>query len=116
DGNLSRTKFSNVSPDYFQVLGTPLVRGRFFAAGDEQAAPRVALIDEAFLRRYFPNSDPIGRHIKPGPRESNAPWSTIVGIVGNIKAEGFDQPDQPHFYMPVLQNPGYAMALYVRTE
>jgi predicted permease len=117
DGNLPRSKFTTVSPDYFRVLGTPLVRGRFFEPGDDvEAAARVALIDETFVRRFFPNTDPIGRHIKPGPRESKAPWLTIAGVVGNIKTDGFDQPDQPHIYLPILQLPGYSMAVYLRTE
>jgi putative ABC transport system permease protein len=116
DANLPRTKFSSVSPDYFRVLGTPLVRGRFFGAGDDEQAPPVALVDQALVQRYFANTDPIGKQIKPGTRESQAPWFTITGIVGNIKTDGFDQPDQPHIYIPILQNPGYAMAVYVRTE
>lgn len=116
DGNLPRSKFTTVSPDYFRVLGTPLVRGRFFEPGDDVDAARVALIDETMVRRFFPNTDPIGRHIKPGPRESKAPWLTIVGVVGNIKTEGFEKPDQPHIYLPIFQNPGYSMAVYVRTE
>ena len=65
---------------------------------------------------FSPMPIPSGRHIKPGPRESKSPWLTIVGVVGNIKTDGFDQPDQPHLYLPILQNPGYAMAVYVRTE
>ena len=116
DANLPRTRFSAVSADYFRVLRTPLVRGRFFEPGDDQQTPRVALIDEALAQRFFPNSDPIGRHVRPGPRDSNAPWLTITGVVGNIKSDGFDQPDQPHLYFSILQNPGYAMAVYLRTE
>jgi putative ABC transport system permease protein len=115
DANLPRTKFSAVSADYFRVLGTPLLRGRFFAPGDDEEAARVALIDNALAQKFFPNTDPIGRQIKPGPPESKAPWMTITGIVGNIKTDGFDQPDQPHLYLPILQNPGYSMAVYVRT-
>lgn len=110
------TKFSAVSPDYFRVLGTPLIRGRFFEAGDDEQAPRVVLIDEALAHRFFPNIDPIGRHVKPGPRESKAPWMTIAGVVGNIKTDGFDKADQPHLYLPIIQSPGYSMAVYVRTE
>ena len=116
DANLPRTKFTSVSADYFRVLGTPLVRGRYFEPGDEQKTPRVALIDEVLAQRYFANTDPIGRRLKFGPRESNAPWMTISGIVGNIKTEGFDQPYQPHLYVSILQNPGYSMAVYVRTD
>jgi putative ABC transport system permease protein len=116
DGTLQLTKFSTVSPDYFRVLGAPLVRGRFFEAGDDEQAARVVLIDEALAQRFFPNVDPLGRHVKPGSRESRAPWMTIVGVVGNIKTDGFDKPDTPHFYLPMFQSPGYAMAVYVRTQ
>lgn len=116
DQNVPRTKFSAVSADYFRVLATPLVRGRFFAPSDDLDAPRVVLIDEALAHRYFPNTDPVGRRVKPGPRDGNAPWMTIAGVVGNIKTDGFDKADQPHLYLPVLQSPGYAMAVYLRTE
>jgi predicted permease len=116
DNNLPIARASSVSPDYFHVLQSPLVRGRFFTAGDDDQAPRVALIDETLQRRFFPNADPIGRRIKFGGRSSNAPWMTIAGVVGNIKTDGFDQPDQPHIYLPIFQDPGYAMAVYLRTE
>ncbi|HKR58844.1 MAG TPA: ABC transporter permease [Pyrinomonadaceae bacterium] len=116
NNNLPRTKFSAVSADYFRVLSTPLVRGRFFTPSDEGQAPPVVLVDEALAQRYFNNTDPVGKRIKPGRRESNAPWMTIVGLVGNIKTGGFDQPDEPHLYVPMLQNAGYAMAVYVRTN
>jgi len=116
DSNPPRAQVSAVSPDYFRVLGAPLVRGRFFAASDERQAPSVALIDEAMASRYWLNEDPVGRRIKFGRSGSNAPWMTIAGVVGNIKTDGLDQPDQPHLYLPILQNPGYAMAVYIRAE
>jgi predicted permease len=116
DSNPPRAQVSVVSPDYFRVLGTPLVRGRFFAESDEGQALRVTLIDEGMASRYWPNEDPVGRRIKFGRRGSNAPWMTIAGVVGNIKTDGLDQPDQPHLYLPILQNPGYAMAVYIRAE
>jgi putative ABC transport system permease protein len=117
EGALPTAQFSIVSPDYFNALRTPLIRGRAFTEGDDRSsAARVALIDEALVRRYFGNQDPLGRRIKFGPRSSNAPWLTIVGVVGNIKSDGFDQPDQPHLYFPIFQNPSYAMAVYLRTD
>jgi putative ABC transport system permease protein len=105
-----------VSPDYFRTLQTPLKRGRFFTAADDRQAPQVVLIDEALAQRYFTNRDPLGLRIKPGGPTSQAPLMTIVGIVGNIKSDGFDQPDQPHLYFPLFQNPAYAMAIYLRTD
>jgi putative ABC transport system permease protein len=116
DAEHPSAQLSSVSPDYFRALGTPLVRGRFFADSDAVESQRVALIDEAAARRFWPNEDPLGRRVKQGGRASNAPWATIIGVVGNVKTEGFDQPDHPHLYLSALQNPGYAMAVYLRAE
>jgi putative ABC transport system permease protein len=116
DAHLPRAQAPAVTADYFSALGAPLARGRFFAEGDDLEAPRVVLIDQTLARRYWPNSDPIGRHLKFGGRNSNAPWATIVGVVGDIKTDGFDQPDQPHIYQSFLQSPAYAMAIYWRSE
>ncbi|HEX7772130.1 MAG TPA: ABC transporter permease, partial [Pyrinomonadaceae bacterium] len=104
-----------VSPDYFRTLEVPLKRGRFFTDADDRQAPRVVLIDEALAARYFPNRDPIGVRIKRGT-QAEAPWHTIVGVVGNVKTDGFDQPDQPHLYHPLFQNPPYPLAIYLRTD
>jgi putative ABC transport system permease protein len=116
DGNIPIAQGSAVSSDYFRALGTPLVRGRLFTEGDDINTAPVVLIDEALAQRYFANQDPVGHRIKPGGRGSNAPLRTIAGVVGNIKTDGFDKPDQPHLYFPILQSPGYAMAVYLRTE
>ncbi len=105
-----------VSPDYFRTMETPLKRGRFFTDADDRQAPQVVLIDEAFAARYFSNRDAVGLRIKRGGPASEAPWMTIVGLVGNIKSDGFDKPDQPHLYFPIFQNPAYAMAIYMRTD
>jgi len=105
-----------VSPDYFRTMETPLKRGRFFSDADDQKAAKVVLIDEALVQRYFNDRDPVGLRIKFGGRSSQAPWTTIVGIVGNVKSDGFDQPDQPHLYFPIYQNPTYAMAIFLRTD
>jgi hypothetical protein len=105
-----------VSPDYFRTMETPLKRGRFFTDSDDRQAPQVVLIDEALVERYFNNRDPVGARMKRGGPTSEAPWMTIVGIVGNIKSDGFDKPAQPHLYFPIFQNPAYAMAIYLRTD
>ncbi|HJP92097.1 MAG TPA: ABC transporter permease [Pyrinomonadaceae bacterium] len=109
-------QISVVSPDYFRTIETPLKRGRFFSDADDRQAPQVVLIDEALVKRYFNNRDPVGLRIKRGGAASDTPWMTIVGIVGNIKSDGFDQPDQPHLYFPIFQNPAYAMAIFLRTD
>ena len=116
DSSLPTAQGSAVSVDYFRLLNTPLLRGRMFTDGDDLNAPNVVLIDDALAQRYFANQDPLGHRIKRGGRQSKAPWLTIVGVVGNIKSDGFDQPDQPHAYSPILQNPNYSMAVFLKTE
>lgn len=117
EGNPPRALSAAVSPEYFQTIGAPLKQGRFLEmSDDENNSARAAVIDESMAQRFFQGLDPIGRRIKFGRRGSTAPWMTIVGIVGNIKTEGLDQPDQPHLYSSVFQNPGYSMALYIRAE
>src|SRR6201988_1200828 len=108
-------QISVVSPDYFRAIEAPLKRGRFFTDADDRQTPSVVLIDEALAERYFNNRDPLGVRIKRGAGP-NAPWLTIIGIVGNVKTDGFDQPDQPHLYHPIFQNPAYSMAIYLRTD
>jgi putative ABC transport system permease protein len=113
---LPQVQLSTVSADYFSALETPLVAGRFFSYSDETESPRVALVDGAAVKRFWPDQDPVGRHIKFGRRDSRAGWITVVGVVGDIKTDGFEAPEQPHVYLPILQNPGYAMAVFVKTD
>jgi putative ABC transport system permease protein len=116
DNNLVRIETSAVSPDFFRALDTPLVRGRFFTDGDDRAGAPVAIIDQAAANRYWPNIDPIGRRIKVGGRGSPSPWMTVAGVVKTIKMDGLDLPSQPHVYLSLLQNPGYALAIFARAE
>lgn len=116
DSSFPTAQGSAVSSDYFQLLGTPLQRGRMLMESDDLSAPNVVLINEALASLYFPNQDPIGNRVKRGGRNSKAPWLTIVGVVGNIKTIGIEQPAQPHMYSPILQNPNYSMAVFLKTE
>jgi putative ABC transport system permease protein len=116
NNNIPIAQIAVVSPDYFRTIETPLKRGRFFTDADDRKAPPVVLIDEALAERYFTNRDPVGLRIKRGGPSSEAPWMTIVGVVGNVKSDGFDKPDQPHLYHALFQNPAYAMAIYMRTD
>jgi predicted permease len=105
-----------VSSEYFSVLGTPLLDGRFFSDSDDTQTPPVVLVDQAMVKRFWPDENPIGKHIKFGRRDSKGPWLSVVGVVGNIRTDGFDAAEQPHVYFSILQSPGYAMAVYVKTD
>jgi putative ABC transport system permease protein len=116
DNNLPRAQVSSVTPDFFRVLSTPLVRGRFFTDGDNREAPPVVLINEAMAARFWPNGGALGGRIRFGNSQSRNAWMTVAGVVGNIKTDGVDRPDQPQIYTSMLVNAGYAMAIYVHTE
>jgi predicted permease len=82
---------SIVGPDFLKTMGIPLQRGRFFTARDDEHAPIVAVIDEAFARLHFPGDDPIGKRLHlSGTNFDNA---EIVGVVGHMKLMGLDQDE-----------------------
>jgi putative ABC transport system permease protein len=118
-GELS-AEIIRISPDYFRVIQTPLVAGRFFTEADENGKLPVAIIDEATARRYWwPDHDPVGRRLRirlrVGPNSTN-PWSTVVGVVKNIKHDGLDVDGVPHVYVPLNQCLGRSLSLALRTS
>jgi putative ABC transport system permease protein len=94
-----------VQDDYFQALHIPLIRGRYFDASDEQdGAPLVAIVSQSFAEQYFHGRDPIGLHVKVGPRfDTSMPTITVVGVVGDIKQGALDQPTIVQTYEPLSQ-------------
>ncbi len=101
---------TSVTPDFFRVLGTPLVRGRMLLETDEKG-PAVVLVDEAMARLAWPNQDPIGKRFGSRPDD----WLTVVGVVGDLKSRAFDAPDVPHVYFSAWQRSNLAMTIFVRT-
>jgi len=99
-----------VSPDYFKVMQTPLIRGRFFNDTDEDGKPRVAIVDESTGRRYWPGGDPLGRRLRVG----QGPWMTVVGIVKDIKHDGLDVDGVPHVYVSIYQKFDAAQGMVFR--
>jgi putative ABC transport system permease protein len=91
------------------------VRGRLFSDGDTHDAPGAVVINEAMVRRYWPNGeDPIGKRLR---LDKAGPWSTIVGIVGNVRTFGLDQPARAEMYLPFAQmRRSASQALILRTS
>jgi putative ABC transport system permease protein len=98
--------FSFVMGDYFQALGIPLVRGRFFTPADDDPTQRVVIINQTLADKFFAGREPIGGRLKLGASgaKTPAPWATVVGVVGNVKSFGLDDDALPHTYMPYLQH------------
>ena len=106
-----------VSEDFFRTLGTPLRRGRIFSIGDRQEAPRVAIINDALARRSWPGQDPVGRRFKFGPRDSDGPWFTVVGVVANMRRQGLEREALPQMFVSLAQNPpSRNVDLFIRTS
>ena len=109
---------ASVSSSYFDVLKTPLKKGRVFIEGDNSTTQRVAVINEALARRYWPDADPVGQHIKLGSGRTlrnGASDMTIVGVVGDIRSDGFDTASAPRIYVSEPQAPAYGSVVYLRT-
>src|SRR5262245_10779438 len=79
-----------ISSNYFTTLGSPLVKGRYFTAQDDERAPGVIIVSESWMRRFMPNEDPIGRRVRLGGADSNRPWLSIVGVVGDVRHKSLD--------------------------
>jgi putative ABC transport system permease protein len=107
--------FNRITPNYFQTMGIPLMRGRAFQDLDQPGAQPVVIINDQLAEQYFPNEDALGKRIKRGPPSGNAEWHTIVGIVGSIREAGMDKPAVPAFYVSQTQNPMSFLYLAVRT-
>jgi predicted permease len=108
-------EFASVTPDHFRTLQIPLISGRAFTDADDDQGMRVALVDQTLARRFWPDESPIGKRLKTGPIQPNAPWYTIVGVVGDVKSDSLEAPGAPHIYFPLYQNPPYNSVVYLRT-
>ena len=101
-----------ISPGYVEAMRVPLVRGRAFTAGDDAGRPRVVMVNETAVRRFWPRENPIGKHILVGRA---ATPSEVVGVMGDVRNVGVAVDVQPEIYLPFAQLPWPSMHLVVRT-
>ena len=105
--------YNSVSPDYFETMHIPLLRGRNFLAADDQNAPRVAIINEAMAKRYWPNQNPIGRNFVMDTDPSHA--VQVVGIVKDSRTGSISDTIGPYLYVPFEQRYEKLATLQIRT-
>jgi putative ABC transport system permease protein len=103
--------FRTVTPGYFDTIGIARRQGRLFDPHDDLDAKRVAVVNEAMVRKLFAHENPLGQHILSG---GGKPME-IVGVVADAKLYGLDAPIEPALYVPHMQHPGESMGLTVRT-
>jgi putative ABC transport system permease protein len=109
DADQPRAKYRTASGGYFAALGIPLLGGRLFDARDNQQTPKVVIINQVAARRYWPNDNPIGKRSLSGLDDDQ--WSTIIGVVGDVKHASLDADTNPETYYHYLQIPPEAMNL-----
>jgi predicted permease len=103
-----------VSPAYFSALHARLARGRYFDDADDPSRPEVAIVNQAFARKYFPNEDPVGKRI--GQASATPTPAEIVGLVEDVREGALNEDIPPVIYRPYYQDPDAYFTLIVRTE
>lgn len=116
-GEVREAEYRAISPDYFRAMGIPLQKGRVFTERDTKDAPGVAIVNEVFARRYFPNEDPLGKRLHIDTQVELATYGgktiprEIVGVVSEVKNTLAQSRSKPEMYVPYLQNPHRSMTV-----
>jgi predicted permease len=103
---------SSVSPDYFHLLGIPLLRGRLFSELDNDNTPQVAIINQAMAQTYWPNEDPLGKRFKSV--KAGASWITVAGVVADARTQSLARADVPQVYLDLYQTGAKRLAILLR--
>jgi predicted permease len=110
---LQSVQFRMISPDYFNVMKIAVRQGRAFTEADNAGSPPVAIVNEAFVKRFFDGQNAFARQLSIG-RGLNDPARQVVGVVGDVKQHSLDRPEPPMVFVPIPQLPDRLMAM-VRT-
>jgi predicted permease len=109
-----RFRSDEITPEFFETVGTPLIKGRMFTPADGTNEPQVAIINEAMANRLWPAQDPVGRRFRFGGPTN--PWFTVVGVAGDMRRQSLEQVALPQMFEPLPQNPSRLVVLLVRTS
>ena len=99
-----------VGDRYFETMDIPLIEGRFFDQRDGDGPPRVVIVNQAMARHFWGNESPLGRRVRPGGGRDN-PWFTVIGVVGDVKNAGLDQPAGTELYFAAHQMGSFGFGL-----
>jgi macrolide transport system ATP-binding/permease protein len=103
-------EYNEVSPDYFATLGIPLISGREFPRADDENAPRVAIVNQTMVARYWRGQNPIGQRL-----QVKGNWVQVVAVVKDSKYYNMDETPRPFFYVPLRQYFDIEPELHIRT-
>jgi predicted permease len=112
---LRGVQIRHVSPAYFQMLGVPLERGRFFTEHDVPKSEQVMIVNEAMAQKLWGTVDVVGKRIGIAIGKDNKDWTVVVGVVANTRESALGNKPRPEFYFPILQGGTGSLHLIVRT-
>jgi len=107
---------SIVSPGYFHLLAMPLLRGRMFCDQDVEGTPSVAIINDAAARTFWPNQDPLGKHLMLKGNRKDKNWTTVVGVIADARTESLADPGIPQVYLSMYQRRAKDLAILLRGQ
>ncbi len=105
-----------VTPDFFQTLKVPLIRGRYFTPADHSKAQPVAIINQRLAQQYWPNENPVGKLLTLDPKAAQIKWVTVVGVVGDTGRHVFGGPPPGLLYLPFEQKPVSNLKIIARAQ
>jgi putative ABC transport system permease protein len=111
-GHEPEVMFNSATPNYFETMGIPFIKGRLFGNEDRPETTPVAIINQTMAQKFWPNQDPIGKQVKS---VQDGTTLTIVGVVGDAKHYWLEETQQPQMYGPYSQQPGYFATVVIRT-
>jgi putative ABC transport system permease protein len=112
-GREPQVLFNTATPEYFETIGIPLIRGRLFGDGDRLDTPAAFVVNQTLARRFWPDQDPLGKQIKIVGDDT---LGTVVGVVGDAKHEWLSEEQRPQIYNCYSQSPGFFATVVVRTK
>jgi len=123
-GQEPAANYISISPEYHSTLGIPLLAGRSFSSQDDGGGAPVAVVNQSFARRFFPNDEALGQRIRfynpagtqqPAQQPPQQPWMEIVGVVGDVR-QRLESPAEPEIQVPLAQNAWPFMTFFVRCD
>ena len=113
-GDEPSATLAGIDAGYLDAMGIGLRAGRNFSTRDHTRAPPVVMVNEAFVRRHFPQNDAVGRRITPRWRAGHS--REIVGIIADVRRDGFESQAEPEIYVPLSQEPSNGLTFVIRTD
>jgi len=110
NGQSTDERYNEVSPDYFATMGIPLISGREFTRADDENAPRVAIVNQTMVARYWRGQNPIGQRM-----QVKGNWAQVIGVVKDSKYYSIEEPARPFFYVPIRQYFAIEPDIHIRT-